>query len=445
LLAVFAKLAFWALVVCAVAAAVIWVPAFDWAAELPRFFAAMMIALAAAFAVGALLLVILAVGGVIGWGRALIGVGVIAGGSLAAALITVIVRAPIEMTPPPISFIAIIVLIAGGAGFALLSFGPTRSALFAIGARSGSQAPVGAADALDAQFARVGEIADAPASPTTRKAERAAEPLVARRIPEFPSAPDAPGARKRGGPALKQLYIVAAAGMALALFAVLAVSVRWTDPARQWTALWAKVQSEARPAQRAPMRAAPKRAPPSRVAPAPAEMFSIDPIADGRPGDVLWRRGYRARALRMDDGQAAQSLALPSTACGARVIVAFGSASSDGAPDANLRLARNRALWAAEWLRNQLAACAPAVAAPTIIAVSLGQGTGVADARQRQVRLIASRAGVGLPDLSDLRRQSTAIYPELESFVTFDSCIVLSADESAGSFVPCRRATRSPR
>jgi hypothetical protein len=450
LLAGFVRLAFWTLLAGASVATVIWsAPDFDLAAALSQLLPATMAALAIALALGAALLVALAVAGLIGWGRALvtravvkrllIGAGIVIGGSLVAAMIIVVlVQAPIETAPPPMTaWIVIIVVIAGAAGFAIVSFGPTRSALFAIGAHGGKEEQGRAADEFDAPFTRLHEIADAPSSRGARKVEPAAAPLVARRVPESSSPPDA---RERPASAPQRLYAAAAVGMALALLSVLAAFVPWTDAARNWNALWGALQQDARPARRKPVRASPER-----VAPPRTEMFAIDPIADDRQGDVVWRSGYRAQIMRMDDGQAVRRLALPSSACGARVILAFGSASSDGAPDANVRLARNRALWAAEWARNQLAACGPAEA-PAIVAVSLGQAGGAAAAGQRRVRLIASGAGLRLfSDAAELRRQSAAIHPDLESFATFDSCIVWSAEEQARSLVSCGEATHMAR
>lgn len=288
-----------------------------------------------------------------------------------------------------IALISGLALLAGFAGIALVSFGPSGFSMF----RFGGQGATSGAYSRRASRSR-------PSSSTSRQSTslsmqlRAAigsrvQRLAARsiasangramaRLPALPRPGVAGDRRLRSWPALPQRLIF------IALLAVLALLLGWFGGSlllRMFPASSAPLASTSKPA--APHLGASVSAAPLAVGPQVVQL-----VADGIPADVSWRLGYRSLTVRLDDGAMVSKLTLPETACTAGAIIVFGAASSDGAAARNQVLAEQRTRWLADWAAKSLSQCANR--APVVIAASLGQARqGLPLPDQRAVRVLA--------------------------------------------------------
>jgi hypothetical protein len=339
-----------------------------------------------------------------------------------------------KFSPPPIAVLANVAVFAGAAlfavfavfalfpGFAVISFGRAGVAAVSIGGLRKTDAD-SASDTLCETHEQVeGE---------TARPLQEEEPTIA-------ASPEARPQRSEpmsGAPRSRSLYRLTAMGLALAIVA--AVAALWSRPLAEDVKRRAAAAPSVSEGTQAPRKTPSVRFPAQPAAPG---LFAVVPVADDRPGELVWRSGYRALTERIDDGANVSRLALPRRACSAEALLAFGSASSDGAPDANARLARRRALWAAEWARRELASCPPGTTAPEILAISLGQAEGSPDARDRRVRLLAIERGTGLlfSDRAALRRSSAATFPDIQRFSAFELCVAPSSTASHLNMAPCR-------
>jgi hypothetical protein len=391
-------------------------PQVDWMSALSQLTAAIPTILTVAVGLAALITVALILGRLLGWIGGLFTPSVLR--ALAASVLFISAGAVLTMlatwvSPPPLlAWVALAALLAGGAGFAVVSLGPTRISVWSLRG-GGEQANYPQSeDVIDVAFERADGELQSGAALSDQRVERGAA-----------------SARTRGPPRRLPgfgLVFPAAIGLSLAALGVLtALWVRSPEGEAQVRSFWAALQP-------APVKS--EVAPPSNQAQQEGHALSL--VADGRPGEVYWRRGYRSATERMDDGRTVQTLTLPPEVCNAAVIVAFGSASSDGPREPNMRLARHRALWAADWARGHLPACPPVASARTIIAVSLGQAvSGAASSDQRRVRVIA------LSDLADaqperLRRISLSLLSEMRTFEAFEVCAMSEGPGVTSAWCP---------
>jgi hypothetical protein len=430
LLSVVMRTIFWLLATAAVVFVVIWsIPQFDWMAAPAQFLAAIPALLIVAVAVGVVVLFVLVFGRLLDWVFSLFTPGVLrvlfVGFGIAAACAVVTLVATMISPPPLLAWIAIAALFAGAAGVAVVSFGPTRFAAISLGGRRERQVYADTPNVIDAAFERADNAAELPqATRALDDRHTASAPVMRSGTPAF-------------RPPSSRFIISAAVGLALAVLGVLsALWFRSPNGTAQVQTLWAALQPATAASNTTPP-ALPRIATTAPLAdqrPLAGNIVSL--IADGRPGDVYWRSGYRGLTARMDDSVPVQSLTLPPAACGAAAILVFGSASSDGAPELNQRLARHRALWAADWARAQLATCSAPTSARTVIAVSLGQAAGVASNDQRRIRLIA------LGHDADMRperlRQSLSSLIDMQAFTTFEACARSELQTTAPATSWCR-------
>ena len=328
------------------------------------------------------------------------------------------------------ALIAGLALLAGFAGVAVISFGPSMFSVFRFGGQGGAAG---------------GPAAGVMGTSPPASWARLAQPSLSQRRPAIGSqaAGAAPAlVTQASGSAAPPFEHVAAAGMglvrdgrsgpwtavrwrwiAIALLLILALSLAWFGGQLLLRAFSGNAQpgiSASKPA--APPAVASVIATPRAVGPQ-----AIQLLADGVQADVSWRIGYRNLTARLDDGGAVRALALPRTACDAGAIVVLGSASSDGAASRSHALALRRARWLADWTRSQLAQCTGT--APAVIAVSLGQARSDPPLpAQRGVRLMAIREEdlAGLASASDpatnLRSLAGAVFGDLADFERFEGC-----------------------
>jgi hypothetical protein len=212
----------------------------------------------------------------------------------------------------------------------------------------------------------------------------------------------------------------------IALLLILALALAWFGG----QLLLRSFSGNAPPGISASKPAAPPALASAIATPGSAGLQPVQLLADGAPADVSWRLGYRNLTARLDDGGAVRALALPQTACDAGAIIVLGSASSDGAAARSDVLASRRARWLADWTRSQLAQCTGK--AHSVVAVSLGQArSDPPRPAQRGVRLMAIREEdlAGLASASDpatnLRSLAGAVFGDLADFERFEGCTLL--------------------
>lgn len=332
-----------------------------------------------------------------------------------------------------IALISGLALLAGFAGIAVVSFGPSMFSVFRFGGQGGAAG---------------GPAAGVMGTSPPASWARLAQPSLSQHRPAIGSqaAGVAPAlVTQASGSAAPPFEHVAASGIGLvrdgrsgswtavrwrwitiALLLILALSLAWFGGELLLRAFSGNTQpgiSAGKPA--APPALASVIATPRAVGPQ-----AIQLLADGVPADVSWRIGYRNLTARLDDGGAVRALALPQTACDAGAIVVFGSASSDGAAARSDVLASRRARWLADWTRSQLAQCTGTV--PSVVALSLGQArSDPPRPAQRGVRLMAIRQEdlAGLANASDpatnLRSLAGAVFGDLADFERFEGCTLL--------------------
>ena len=332
-----------------------------------------------------------------------------------------------------IALISGLALLAGFAGIAVVSFGPSMLSVFRFGGQGGAAGGPAAGvmgTSPPASWARL-------AQPSLSQHRTAIGSQAARVAPALVTH-----ASESAAPPIEH---VAASGMglvrdgrsgswtavrwrwiAIALLLILALALAWFGGQLLLRAFSGNSQpgiSASKPA--APPAAASVIATPRAVGPQPIQL-----LADGVPADVSWRSGYRNLTARLDDGGAVRALALPQTACDAGAIVVLGSASSDGAAARSDVLASRRARWLADWTRSQLAQCAGT--APSVVALSLGQARSEPPRpAQRGVRLMAIRQEdlAGLASARDpatnLRSLAGAVFGDLADFERFEGCTLL--------------------
>ncbi len=329
--------------------------------------------------------------------------------------------------PPLIMLIAGVSVLAGAAGIAIVSFGPTRWSFVSLG---GAKREALETEAIDVDFEPVGAMAGLPpprraigASPKT-SATRSSD---TRRVPVYALLSSIAG-----------LFLVAGG-------AFLATQIPANFGEQVMRAV-TQVAPSSRPdiaSPENPVRAvAIERRPLSRNG-------LVELVLDGAPGQAAWRHGYRRAVVRLADNTGIGKLSLPPGACSTSVILAIGTASSDGALAANQRLAQRRALWLAQWTRGQLAACAPSHSAPAVLAVSAGQ-TNVQPAQleQRQLRLLALSENSGFrfsaSAATDFSEATRRLVPELSAFPDFEICTASpGAIQASGLPLPCQLEERS--
>ena len=336
----------------------------------------------------------------------------------------------------PAAFIALIAgvaVLAGVAGFALIAFGPSGVALFHVG-RWG-RAPAGparrssrtSARAINGRYTQSARIMH---QSVTSAPMQGAAPIVM--VPQRIS-------RETGKHWSLPPLSADPTGVLIALAVVVALLLAWGGGE-----LLTRAFPESPKASLAPVEPAP---PPAmsraNAAPGVGAATVLQLSADGEAANVSWQSGYRQLTARLDDGGAVQQLSLPSAACSAAAVVAFGAASSDGSVTRNDTLAQRRALWLADWTRRQLSQCPDA---PVVIAVSLGQAKpGLPLRAQRAVRLLAIREedvhnpafGAGPQMLRDIAQSS---FKGLDTFTRFDACIVTAHKDdqpALGWLRPC--------
>ena len=332
-----------------------------------------------------------------------------------------------------IALIAGLALLAGFAGIAVISFGPSMFSVVRFGGQGGAAG---------------GPAAGVMGTSPPASWAKLAQPLLSQVRPAIGSqaARVAPAlVTQASGSAAPPFENVEASGMGLvrdgrsgswtavrwrwitiALLLILALALAWFGGQlllRSFSGNAPPGISASKPP--APPALASAIATPRAVGPQPIQL-----LADGAPADVSWRIGYRNLTARLDDGGAVRALALPPTACEAGAIVVFGSASSDGAASRSHALALRRARWLADWTRSQLAQCTGS--APSIVAVSLGQArSDPPRPAQRGVRLMAIREEdlAGLASASDpatnLRSLAGAVFGDLADFERFEGCTLL--------------------
>ena len=332
-----------------------------------------------------------------------------------------------------IALISGLALLAGFAGIAVVSFGPSMLSVFRFGGQGGAAGGPAAGvmgTSPPASWARLAQ----PSLSQHRPAIGSQAALVAPALVTQASCSAAPpfehvaasgmglvrDGRSGAWTAVRWRWI------AIALLLILALSLAWFGGELLLRAFSGNTQpgiSASKPA--APPAVASVIATPRAVGPQPIQL-----LADGVPADVSWRIGYRNLTARLDDGGAVRALALPRTACDAGAIVVLGSASSDGAASRSHALALRRARWLADWTRSQLAQCTGT--APAVIAVSLGQARSDPPLpAQRGVRLMAIRQEdlAGLASASDpaanLRSLAGAVFGDLADFERFEGCTLL--------------------
>jgi hypothetical protein len=334
---------------------------------------------------------------------------------------------------PLIALIAGVAVLAGVAGFALISFGPSGIAIFSIGRWSPS--PVGRAGRRVHGQARSIKRSSTQTARITPQSAISGQPHV---HPLRAIGPDSTAtqigdvdAGKRGRKGIGMSWslpplVVDRTGVLLVLAAVLAILLAWGGGELLLRAAPGTVGPVVPPV-------VPAGSPSTSTdnpAPATGAAEVIQLGADGESADVSWRSGYRALTSRLDDGRAVQQLSLPTTACSAAALVVFGAASSDGSVARNDMLAERRARWLGEWTRAELARCREPV--PAIIAVALGQARrDEPSPAQRTVRILAIReqdmrntAFRRDPDM--LRNMSRAAFEDLDAFERFEPCMVKS-------------------
>ncbi len=374
-------------------------------------------------------------------------------GALSAIVVVILATSAgallVAVLQPPfiIALMSCLALVAGLAGFAVVSLGPSAFSIFRFGGQGGATA---AADG--------GVIHTSPSPGTNQRPQ----PLLAQPRPAAgigvervapgvievasSSASDVPAhsrqtrfatakwRRLRSWPVFRQRWIT------VALFVVLALLLAWFGGElllRVFSGASQPAAPSVKPAT--PPAVSPVRTPTTTVGPQIIQL-----LADGVPADVSWRLGYRNRTARLDDGGLVRELTLPENACRAGALVVFGAASSDGAAARNEALARGRATWLGDWTRTQLSQCPNQ--APVVIAVSLGQARpGMPLPAQRAVRLLAIRAEdmrnpAFTSDATMLRDMARASFKGLDAFTRFDACIVTAHKDdepSQGWLRPC--------
>ncbi|MEQ1784583.1 MAG: hypothetical protein ABMA14_24820 [Hyphomonadaceae bacterium] len=337
---------------------------------------------------------------------------------------------------PIIALIAGVALLAGLAGFAIISFGPSGVALFNVG-----------------KWDRAAGRSAGRRRPTPSRSStiRPAQPAMVMHQSVIGGSPQGAAAAAIGAPLASRERAVSSkpwsvphlaidrGGIILLLLAALVIALAWFGG----EALLRVVSGNAQPGGAAVKPASPTPAPRENATPGTGVPGVVQLSADGEPAEISWQSGYRQLTARTDDGSAVRRLALPTTACGAAAIVAFGAASSDGSVARNESLAQRRALWLADWTRRELSQCPDA---PAVIAVSLGQAKpGLPLPVQRAVRLLAIREeDVRNPAFSAgpqmLRDIAQASSKGLDAFTRFDACIVTAHKDdqpALGWLRPC--------
>jgi hypothetical protein len=332
-----------------------------------------------------------------------------------------------------IALIAGLALLAGFAGIAVISFGPSMFSVVRFGGQGGTTGGPAAGvmgTSPPASWARLAQPSLSQVRPAIGSQAAGVAPALVTQAsgsaaPPFEHVAASDVALVRDGrsgawTAFRWRWI------AIALLLILALALAWFGGQLLLRAFSGNAQpgiSASKPA--APPAVASVIATPRAVGPQ-----AIQLLADGLPADVSWRSGYRNLTARLDDGGAVRALALPQTACDAGAIVVLGSASSDGAASRSHALALRRARWLADWTRSQLTQCTGT--APAVIAVSLGQARSEPPLpAQRGVRLMAIRQEdlAGLASASDpaknLRSLAGAVFGDLADFERFEGCTLL--------------------
>lgn len=328
-----------------------------------------------------------------------------------------------------IALIAGVAVLAGLAGFALISFGPSGIAIFNLGRRG--HAPLGPSELRlqpHAAIGRFGESARVADQPVISGPAQGAAPLLlaADGIAQHTGSARPTGRERKGigKPAWMSPISVDPTGVMLLAAVVVALLLAWGGG----ELLLRTAPGTTEPVAEPPDPAVSPSTAHDATPPGTGSTAVIQLGADGEAADVSWRSGYRQLTARFDDGRAVQRLSLPATACSAAAIVAFGAASSDGSPARNGILAERRARWLADWTRTELSGCPGPV--PAVISVSLGQAQpGLPLPAQRAVRLLAIREeDMRNPafgsDPAMLRDMARVSFEGMEAFTRFDACIL---------------------
>jgi hypothetical protein len=352
---------------------------------------------------------------------------VILAGATGAILYAILKPAPL------IALVAGVTLLAGVAGVAIVSFGPSGIAIFNVG-RWG-HAPAGPAgrrlhaqarsikrsSTQSARVARQSAISGPgqEAVPLTMRTDSNAAPTGAAHLGE--------DRRKRiGKPWSMPPLSVDPTGVLLVLAVVVAILLAWGGGELLLRAAPGTIEPFVAPVGPAGSPSTPR----DNAAPGTGSVEVIQLGADGESADVSWRSGYRQLTARFDDGRVVQQLSLPTTACRAAAIVAFGAASSDGSVARNDLLAKRRAHWLADWAAKRLSQCPNG--APVVIAASLGQARqGLPLPVQRAVRLLAlqDRDMSNLSTSSDpqkLLNMARDAFGGLDDFASISACTFVS-------------------
>lgn len=337
-----------------------------------------------------------------------------------------------------VALIAGVAVLAGLAGFALISFGPSGVALFHLG--RGAHARSGRRGQLQKQTSSLKARPSQPVLVVRQQvvsvSPQAGPPLAMAAVSGTLAADLVDVRESKGHASGKRWSLpwisVDRTGLLIAIASILALLLAWGGGERLLRAAPETSESVVPAVGPAGSPAAPRaNAKPGTGA---AEIIRLS--ADGEAADVAWQAGHRRLTARSDNGRVVQQLTLPPAACRAAAIVVFGAASSDGSAARNDRLAERRARWLREWTQAELGRC-PAPA-PAVIAVTLGQARGGAPSpAQRSVRLLAIReedlrdpAFLNTPSM--LRDMARGAFKDLDAFPRFDAC-VLSARGGAGA------------
>ena len=185
-------------------------------------------------------------------------------------------------------------------------------------------------------------------------------------------------------------------------------------------------------------------APPEELSTTPA----LIPIIDVATAYWLFDSADQFRAFTRD-GEARSTISdlLAQDVCSLRLVIAYGTASSDGPRAYNEQLSHRRALTLAMLAASEAAKCAELEASQVVLAISLGQSLASApDARQRRVELAGLDEQAIAQAGTDLLRDPQALLataadlsglPAPNEFSTIDVCIYAGDRTIPQGIPPC--------